>query len=203
MREPILVFIRRSLLTWLLLIASILTFDACLVSANAFSGYIGDSRVGMPFAYTVQAPLDPEWEVDASVDDRGDPGPLLANSATMGVIALASTIFWPSRSPSKAPTTPAPIEGSKPPGDVARRDEEAIAELERRSRRCLRLTIVGSLLGLGWIFGGLGWRRGRRLSSTYAKLGRAPSWAAAAAWAMGRGIVCATLVGVLGLLFAW
>lgn len=203
MQETIVVFIKRSLLTWLLLIASILTFDACLVSANAVSGYIGDARVGMPFAYTVQAPLDPEWEVDPTVDDGGDPGPLLANVATMGVIALVSATFWPSRSPSQAPVTPSPIGGATPPGDVARRDDEDIAALDRRSRRCLRLTIVGSLLGLGWLFGGLGWRRGRRLSSTYAKLGRVPPWTATAAWAAGRGIVCATLVGILGLLFEW
>lgn len=202
MQGLILVFIKRSLPTWLLLIASILTFDACLVSANAFSGYIGDHRVGIPFGYTVQGPVIPELEADPSVDDGVDPGPFLANVAVMGIIALVSTIFWPSRSPSKVPSTPSPIGGATPPADVERRDEQQIALLDRRSRRCLRLTIVGSLLGLGWLFGGLGWLRGRALFRTYAQQGRVPPWTAAAAWAVGRAVVCAVVVGVLGLLFA-
>lgn len=197
------VFIKRSLATWLLLIASILTFDACLVSANAFSGYIGDSRVGIPFGYTVQAPVIPELEAPPSVDDGVDPGPLLANLATMGIIALVNVAFWPSRSPSKAPSTPSPIGGATPPVDVERRDEQHVALLDRRSRRCLRRTIVGSLLGLGWLFGGLGWLRGRTLFRTYAQHGRVPPWTAAAAWVAGRAVVCAVVVGVLGLLFAW
>lgn len=196
--QELIVFIKRSLLTWLLLIASITSFDAWLVVASAFSGYTGDLRVGIPYPYYVQEPLDPWLDGDPPVADEVETEALQVNVAAMGIVALVSAALWPSRSPS----TPSPMGGSTPPAEVARLDEQQVAVLDRRSRRCLRLTIVGSLLGLGWLFGGLGWWRGRRLSSTYAKLGRVLPWTATAAWAAGRGIVCATLIGILGLLFA-
>jgi len=200
--QDLIVFIKRALLTWLLLVGSIMSFDVWLVLASAFSGYTGELRVGIPYAYYVQEPLDPWSEGDPPVADEVETEALQVNVAVMGALALVSTIFWPSRSPSKVPSMPSPVAGSTPPADVAKRDEPQIAALDRRSRRCLRLTIAGSLLGLGLIFGGFGWRRGRKLSMLYLKLGRVPPWTAAAAWATGRGILCATVIGILGMIFA-
>jgi hypothetical protein len=200
--QRFIILIKRSLLMWLLLIAALTSFDAWLVLASAYSGYTGELRVGIPYAYFVKKPLDPWSDGDPHVTNAIKAEELQVNVAAMGVVALVSAIFWPSRSPAKSPSTPSPIGASAPTTDVATRDELHIAALDRRSRRCLRLTIMGSLLGFGWVFGELGWLRGRTLSTTYTQLGRVPPWTATAAWAVGRGIFCAVLVGILGLLFA-
>lgn len=196
------VFIERALLTWLLLAASTVSFDSWLVLASAFSGHMGgDIRWGIPYACYVREHVEPGWGDAAPLPATGDldPEALLVNLAVMGALALATTIFWPSRSPS-VPSTPSPIGGSTPSVEVARDDDPSVEALDRRSLRCLQLTVVGSLLGFGWVFGALGWLRGRGLSTTYVRHGRRPRWTAAAAWAVGRGLVCAALVGILGLL---
>jgi hypothetical protein len=201
--QELIVFIKRSLLIWLLLIASITSFDAWLVLASVYSGSTGELRVGIPYAYYVQEPLDPWSEGDPSDADAVETEALRVNVAAMGVIALVSTTFWPLRSPSNAPPTPmpSPLGASARPVDAVKPDERAVAELDRRSRRCLRRTIVGSVVGLGLIFGALGWLRGKALHAAYERLGRSAPWTATAAWAVGRGLVYSTLIGILGMAF--
>lgn len=199
--QELTVFIKRWLLTWLLLAASITSFDAWLVVASAYSGFTGELRMGIPYAYYVKQPLDPWSEGDPPVPNAIETEALQVNMVVMGAIALLGTAFWPSRSPSNAPSRPSPVEGPRPTADVARRDDLHAVPLERSSRRCLRLTIIGSLLGLGWVFGGFGWLRGKALHAAHERLGRSAPWTATAAWALGRGLVCSMVVGILGMVF--
>jgi hypothetical protein len=194
-RETIETIMRGLLLFWLL-VGAAWSFDMLLVIAKVLCGYIGVVQRGAPFPYCVDEHDD--WPYDEhALQQSGttcDGSVLAMDLAVLAVVAIYFAVRL-----KRALRSDRSHEAMVLHPEATRR-QPPLRALARRSTWCLVVVVIGSLLGLGVIFGPLGWSCGARLRRRYHLLGRPPSWMATTAWVVGPAVAVTVVVCAVGVL---
>lgn len=162
----------------------------------------GSIHEGAPFAYRVYRVDSSEIGWSTTELDRMV---LAANIGVFAIIALVSAIHWLRAETSAEPGTPMrlPLGADPLPPEATARTEPRLRRLALHGMVSLAVTLAGALLGLGVMFGLVGWWYGERLCSRYTMFGRRPDWHAMATRELGAPVLLTSFLVLLGVLLGW